>query len=123
MCKLPDAVLNSEVDNLYERIKQYLNPALQYACRSWHKHLVDKEAVCTPAVTSMLHQFLEKKFLFWLEVLSVLGAVKEAVDALGLITRCLEVCLFFPSSVLPTFTEAGSRNHQLLTLSMIVSVL
>ena len=123
MCKLPDAVLNSEVDNLYERIKQYLNPALQYACRSWHKHLVDKEAVCTPAVTSILHQFLEKKFLFWLEVLSVLGAVKEAVDALGLVTRWLEVCLFFPSSVLLKFTETGSRNHQLLTLSMIVSVL
>ena len=34
MCKLPDAVLNSEVVDLHERIKQYRNPALQYACRS-----------------------------------------------------------------------------------------
>ena len=91
MCKLPDTVLNSEVDDLHERIEQHLNPALQYACRSWHKHLVDKSTVCKPTVISILHCFLEKKFLFWLEVLSVLGAAREAVDALGLIARWLEV--------------------------------
>ena len=91
MCKLPDAVLNSEVVDLYERIKQYCNPALQYACRSWHKHLIDKD-VTTSVVTSILHQFLEKKFLFWLEVLSVLGAAREAVDVLGVAARWLKVC-------------------------------
>ena len=123
MCKLPDAVFNSEVDDLQERIKQYLNPALQYACRSWHKHLVDEEAVCTPVVSSILHQFLEKKFLFWVEVLSVLGAVREAVDALGLVARWLEVCSVFLFGILPKFTETESRSHQFLTLSMTVSVL
>ena len=92
MCKLPDTVLNSEVDNLHERIKQYLSPALQYACRSWHKHLVDEDAANTPAVTSVLHQFLKNKFLFWLEVLSVLGAAREAVDALGVVAPWLKVC-------------------------------
>ena len=123
MCKLPDAVLNSEVNDLHKRIEQHLSPALQYACRSWHKHLGDQKAVWTPEVTSILHQFLEKKLLFWLEVLSVLGAVKEAVNALGVAKRWLEVCSVFPSSVLLKFTETGFRNHQLLTLSMIVSVL
>ena len=123
MCKLPDAVLNSEVDDLPERIKQYLNPALQYACRSWHKHIVDEKAVCTHAVTSILHYFLEKKFLFWLEVLSVLGVGKEAVNALGVVARCLEVFPVFSSVVLLKFTETVSRSHQLLTLSMIVSIL
>ena len=92
MCKLPDAVMNSEVDDLDERIERYLDPALRYACNSWHKHLVDESVVCTPAVTSTLHRFLEEKFLFWLEVLSVLGAAREAVDALGVATRRLEVC-------------------------------
>ena len=92
MCKLPDAVLNSEVNDLHERIKQYLDPALQYACKSWHKHLIDKDTVCTPQVTSILHHFLEKKFLFWLEVLSVLGAAREAVDALRVVAGWLEVC-------------------------------
>ena len=123
MCELPDAVLNSEVDDLHKRIEKHLSPALQYACRSWHKHIVDQKTVWTPEVTSVLYQFLEKKFLFWLEVLSVLGAVKEAVDVLVLVARWLGVCLVFPSGILLKFTETGSRSHQLLTLSMTVSIL
>ena len=91
MCKLPDAVANIEVIDLGERIMQYINPALQYACRSWHKHLT-KHTICTPATASVLHQFLEKKFLFWLEVLSIIGAAREAASALGVAAKSLEVC-------------------------------
>ncbi|KAF9645513.1 hypothetical protein BDM02DRAFT_3189660 [Thelephora ganbajun] len=90
MCKLPDAVTNSEVPDLRERIDRYIDSALQYACKSWHKHLVDEHTVQTPEITSALHRFLENKFVFWLEVLSVLGAAREAIDALDLITKCLE---------------------------------
>ena len=92
MCKLPEAVANSDVGDLHERAKQYLDPALQYACKSWHKHLIDKHTIHEPKITSALHRFLEKKFLFWLEVLSVLGAVREAVDALGMVVGWLKVC-------------------------------
>ena len=91
MCKLPDKVMNSEVNDLEERIKQHIDPALQYACRSWHKHLVDTISAQTPDVTSALHNFLEKKFLFWLEVLSVLGATRVAVDALNASRSQLDV--------------------------------
>ncbi|KAF9644058.1 hypothetical protein BDM02DRAFT_3217962 [Thelephora ganbajun] len=90
MCKFPDAVTNSEVPDLHERIEQYIDSALQYACKSWHKHLVDERTIRTPNITSALHRFLENKLLFWLEVLSVLGAAREAVDALDLATRWLE---------------------------------
>ena len=94
MCKIPDVMTNSEVDDLKERTKQYINHTLQYACESWHTHLV--AAYTMPAHTqqiiSILHQFLEKKFLFWLEVLSVLGTVRIAVDALESAASCLEVC-------------------------------
>ena len=89
MCKLPDGVTNLEVNNLEERINKYIGKALEYACRSWHKHLTDK----MPAGTlEILHQFLAKKFLFWLEVLSVIGAVREAVDALEATAKWLSVC-------------------------------
>ena len=85
MCGLPDGVANSDVINLKERTEERIGQALEYACRSWHKHLVGT----MPAhVTSVLHEFLEKKFLFWLEVLSVLGAAREAVDALEATARC-----------------------------------
>ncbi|KAF9644991.1 YVTN repeat-like/Quino protein amine dehydrogenase [Thelephora ganbajun] len=87
MCRLPDAVANSEVPDLRERTERYISPALQYACKSWHKHLVDQRTARTPEITSALHRFLENKFMFWLEVLSVLGAAREAVDALDLVTK------------------------------------
>ena len=41
MCKLPEAVRNSEVDNLKERREKYISHALEYACGSWHKHLTN----------------------------------------------------------------------------------
>ena len=118
MCELPDTVTNSEAGDLDERIEGYLDPALQYACKSWHKHLVDDNTVHTPAVTSALHHFQEKKFLFWLEVLSVLGAVREAVDALEVAARWLDVCRVSgtPGNLLK-FTDTGSRRRQLLTSS------
>ena len=92
MCKLPDGVINSEVDDLKERKEQYFNHALQYACKSWHKHLISKDMPCRAEITSALHAFLEKNFLFWLEVLSVLGAVRNAVDALQATAKWLKVC-------------------------------
>ena len=94
MCGLPDAVLNSEVEDLRDRTERYINPVLQYACKSWHKHLVDEHTACEPAIASAVHRMLEKKFLFWLEVLSVLGAAREAVDALQMAAKWLKVYYF-----------------------------
>ena len=90
MCKLPDSVTNSEVSDLRERTEEYIESGLQYACQSWHKH-IDTHTPCTPEITSTLHHFLEKKFLFWLEVLSVLGTVRNTVDALAVAAKWLQV--------------------------------
>jgi len=94
MCKLPDAITNSEVGDLWERVEQYINHDLQYACRSWHKHLIGAHEMLAyrAKITPVLHQFLEEKFLFWLEVLSVLSATGDAVDALEVAIQWLEVC-------------------------------
>ena len=94
MCELPDAVANSDVDNLKERADKHINPALQYACMSWHMHLVGADTVpaCAPTITSTLQQFLETKLLCWLEILSVLGTVRNAVDALQATVDWLRVC-------------------------------
>ena len=93
MCKLPDNVTNSEVDDLWERVERYINHALQYACRSRHEHLtgVDEHMARASGITSVLHCFLENKLLAWLEVLSILGAVGVAADALEVAAGCLEV--------------------------------
>ena len=88
MCQLPDGVINSEVNDLKERNEEYIGNALKYACRSWHKHLVGKISTRT---IEILDQFLREKFLFWLEVLSLTGAVRHAVDALEAIVEWLDV--------------------------------
>ena len=93
MCYLPEAVKNSGVGDLEERTEKYINHALQYACKSWHKHLVNEPMANRHEIASALHCFLEKKFLCWLEVLSVFDAVKNAVDALQVAIKWLEVCL------------------------------
>ena len=117
ICELPDAVANSDVGDLEGRIKRHIDPALQYACRLWHTHLVDahKTPTHTPTITSSLDQFLKEKFLFWLEVLSVLGAVRNAVDALQVTAGWLEVRWVCTISATPKFTQMGSRNHQCST--------
>ena len=107
MCKLPDRVSNSDVSDLMERVGQYIDPALRYACMSWHTHLVGGYATFFPAaeITLDLHRFLETKFVFWLEVLSVLGAVRNAVDALQAAADWLEVRLHSIFGILPRYAQ------------------
>jgi len=92
MCKLPDGIINSEVQDLQKRTNQYIGDDLQYACKSWHIHLIGMESSHMLKIEPVLCQFLEGKFLFWLEVLSVLGAVRDAVNALGVAAKWLKVC-------------------------------
>jgi hypothetical protein len=82
MCSIPDYTLNSNMDGLPERIKMNgIHGALEYACRSWYRHLIGTTDWTTD-VAAALHCLLEEKFLFWLEVLSIVGAVGDAAHAL-----------------------------------------
>ena len=92
MCKLPDGVTNSEVVDLRERTERHISQPLQYACQSWHKHLIDTIPAQSSNIVPVLRQFLEEKFLFWLEVLSVLSTAREAVEALKATEKWLDVC-------------------------------
>ena len=89
MCSIPDYVLNSDVDDLPKRVKESgIHGALEYACRSWYKHLIVTNHQ-TENVISALCDFLEGGFILWLEVLSVLGTVGDAVHALFTTTKWL----------------------------------
>ena len=81
LLSLPEYALNSEVGDLQTRIDARISTGLQYACRSWHSHLIMTEGDIA-GVLSCLSAFLEEKFLAWLEVLSVLGDVGGAAVAL-----------------------------------------
>ena len=81
LLSLPRYTLNSEIEDLPIRIQSHISIALQYACKSWHNHLAMAQGDVTNVI-SHLHFFLEGKFLAWLEVISVTGAMRGAVVAL-----------------------------------------
>jgi len=123
MCKLSDGVANSDVGDLRDRIEKSIDHSLRYACESWHKHFVDLRTVPShaPKITSILHRFLEEKLLFWLEVLSVLGTVRDAVSALEVAAKWLEVGRVSTHDVLPKFIETELRGRRLSTSSTTTS--
>jgi len=99
LLSLPDYALNAEVEDLEIRIKTHIEVALQYACQSWHNHLTGTRGDITNVVSG-LRFFLKEKFLAWLEVLSVLGAMRGAIVALETLMSWLqEVCFSFLHSI------------------------
>ena len=94
---LPDYALNSEVKDLKARVDNHISTALQYACKSWCNHLIEVRGDITTIIPA-LHSFLEEGFLPWLEVLSIIGAAKDAVIALEKLMPWLQevcFCLFY----------------------------
>jgi hypothetical protein len=90
---LPDYALNSEVEDLDMRVKNHISVALQYACKSWFSHLIEVRGEIT-TIVSALRNFLEKGLLAWLEVLSVIGAARDAVTALEKLMHWLQEVRF-----------------------------
>ena len=102
------ALTASEEKTWQEERKPHIGSALKYACESWYKHLDpnhprdDQVAVIAP----VLHRFMEEKFLFWLEALSLLGSVRNAIHALDTTIKWLKVCLVSHFSVSLVLTQA-----------------
>ena len=85
--------LNSEVEDLQTKIDGQVSLALQYACRSWHSHLTEARGEVAEVILC-LRDFLESKFLAWLEVLSVLGDMRTASVGLEKLLEWLQKVCF-----------------------------
>ena len=113
LLSLPDYALNSEIKDLETRVDDCVSVALRYACQSWYGHLTEAEGDTT-GVVSRLHVLLEDKFLAWLEVLSVLGAMRAAVDALEQVIPWLQQVYFGFSTALRdahTWNASGCQER------------
>ena len=111
VCKLPDETTNSRIDGLQCRINPCTNYALQYACRSWYKHLTGagQEASHASTIVPTIQRFLEEKFIVYLETLSTLCSARDAVHALAATRKWLnEVRSVSPLNIRLVLT----RNRQ-----------
>jgi len=112
LLSLPNYALNSEVEDLQARVDNCISTALEYACRSWHKHLTEVRGDIT-AIVPILRGFLQEGFLGWLEVLSVIGAARDAIVALEKLMSWLqEVCFCLPAASHDTHVhfESGGQG-------------
>ncbi|KAE9393321.1 WD40 repeat-like protein, partial [Gymnopus androsaceus JB14] len=74
MCDLESShLLNSQVENLSERIVNNISPDLSYACLFWGSHVIDSQLYTI--LSALLQQFLIEVSLFWMEVLSIMKKV------------------------------------------------
>lgn len=74
----------TELDD--QTIQACLPSELQYACRYWVYHL-KKSKSCISDFNSQIHRFLEKRFLYWVEALSLIAKVSESVTMIVTLHR------------------------------------
>ncbi|KAF1937824.1 hypothetical protein EJ02DRAFT_355910, partial [Clathrospora elynae] len=66
-----------------DRVKQCLEPEVQYACRYWIPHLAKGSTKLHD--NEQVHAFLKEHFLHWLEALGWIGKVSEGIHAINLL--------------------------------------
>lgn len=82
MCRLETSYLkNRDVTDLVDRIGKFIPRSLSYACRFWAEHLnIGKSE--DPYLLSFVLEFFQNLFLYWLEVLSLIGDGRAALQGL-----------------------------------------
>ena len=82
--------LRSEVD--CQMIGNALPSEVQYACRYWGHHLVQSGGrICDG---DLVHIFLKKYFLYWLEAMSLMGEASESIHIINSLQSLTDVRCF-----------------------------
>jgi hypothetical protein len=81
ICGLPRYAMNREVEDLGERRKEYIGSGLEYACKSWARHLciTSRDRGGVRDIIESLETFFKHNILPWLEVLSIVADLGSAV--------------------------------------------
>jgi hypothetical protein len=80
-----------KVDIDSQTVDQHIPASLQYSCRYWVHHL--QQSRCDPSEFPVL-SFLKTNFLHWLEALSLIGVLSEAVGMTDMLQAAVAVSLF-----------------------------
>jgi hypothetical protein len=101
MCDIMDSsLLNSEVEDLQERVDRYVPAAVQYACKYWISHLAaatqrpisqQGEKWIGP-VKTQLSTFCSEHLLHWMEVTSLVNHFPSSLSGFNTAMRWCSVC-------------------------------
>jgi len=112
ICNLDDKTALSEIKDLTQKTS-HIGSALEYACCFWTKHLAKVSGASggIEEVYKAINKFFETGFLFWVEVLILMGKLDIGVYALSDIQQwCMLVsCTFLEFQLNPIFifVQAG----------------
>jgi hypothetical protein len=93
ICKLETSCMsNADIQNLDDHVQEKISDTLQYSSMHWSSHLCSGSSPASK-VSEILSTFLTGiQFLYWLEVLSLMGKAPVAISALRLMKACFKVC-------------------------------
>ncbi|KAF8220379.1 WD40 repeat-like protein [Tricholoma matsutake] len=111
MCDIRDpSKLNSQVDDIQERITLCISPHLQYACRHWMWHLCCSRA--SEALLEMMGQFVRTKLLYWIEACSLLGELRIALVGLDEVQCWLTTSTTIPEDINELINDCKRLIHE-----------
>jgi hypothetical protein len=106
ICRLEDShIHNSDVHKLPEHIMTYISPQLSYSSRFWADHL--DVADFDNGMLEDIRLLIYSKFLYWLEVLSVLQETAIVTNALTTAAKLAEVSPLYS----PENTSSCNHSH------------
>jgi hypothetical protein len=92
ICQLPTSYeRNRNIENLDTKIQQFIPAHLSYESNFWADHL--ENLAFNEAFSSEIKDFMNSRFLYWLEVLSLTGSVRVAVASLEKMVTWMQVKL------------------------------
>ncbi|CAE7232512.1 unnamed protein product [Rhizoctonia solani] len=82
ICNLESSyLLNSDVSDLSLRVDLHIGPVLKYACTHWINHFA---ASSSQSLVEVVKELMEgPRFMYWIEVLSLLGSIDAGVRGLS----------------------------------------
>ncbi|KAF7970642.1 hypothetical protein HWV62_23372, partial [Athelia sp. TMB] len=80
---------NADIPNLSDRVGIAVPQSLSYPCLFWGHH-IRKSLPGDSSLLPLISKFFEEKFLFWLEVLSLMGEIRLVPQTMTSITKFIQ---------------------------------
>ncbi|KAF7982120.1 hypothetical protein HWV62_29841 [Athelia sp. TMB] len=89
MCNLKTShIPNSQIPDLAGRIEKAISPSLSYSCLFWADH-IRQTLTGNSSLEPLILKFFEEKFLYWLEVLSLMGEIRSLPHTMVALTESI----------------------------------